>query len=505
MFRALYDYKTDMKQYLSFQTGDQFTVLDSSNKDWFLAQNGFGEIGYVPKNYVVKDQASESDVLRSIDRAIEVIHYAAGSKGGQYTHAQRENLKKLVQHRENVVRSYREGLDSTEWVIVPEQSAQPPAAKGEQAQKRSVRRSAPAPPILSLGATSHDARKSRVETCNSESHSKDGAANLASDLAETAKVSSRLTQESLQNQGLQYTCSTSTNHSRLGLSDQNVDQNCSDFSVLQIQKEQVASGKEVTAKLNNEKATKVKTVSVTDSATSPISSPEKLSSLDFAVNCQVIPVPDDLGSCLVEEVRKTTGLSYKKSCVAMETVLTHIGLHIPGVSELMDRIHATLNKTSTDSVEEESGFDYDRLCELFRKLTECKDDSQQRGWHLHEDEDMIRSNLEEMVSILENAKPGPCRRALAQDGYEGVYNLVQYYQMENRLGLRMLLLQVFGAMCALDSGVISLLLFSVLTTELAEELQHNIEDVQRCGYVSLVLTMLFCTGEPVPADRKSVV
>ena len=56
MFRALYDYKTDMKQYLSFVTGDQFTVLDSSQKDWYFAQNGFGEIGYIPKNYVVKDQ-----------------------------------------------------------------------------------------------------------------------------------------------------------------------------------------------------------------------------------------------------------------------------------------------------------------------------------------------------------------------------------------------------------------------------------------------------------------
>jgi len=60
MFRALYDYKTDMKEYLSFQTGDQFTLLDSEQKDWFYAQNGFGEIGYIPKNYVVKDEVNSS-------------------------------------------------------------------------------------------------------------------------------------------------------------------------------------------------------------------------------------------------------------------------------------------------------------------------------------------------------------------------------------------------------------------------------------------------------------
>lgn len=56
MYRALYDYKTDLKQYLSFQAGDQFTVLDGSQKDWFYAQNGFGEIGYIPKNYVSKNE-----------------------------------------------------------------------------------------------------------------------------------------------------------------------------------------------------------------------------------------------------------------------------------------------------------------------------------------------------------------------------------------------------------------------------------------------------------------
>jgi len=40
--------------------------------------------------------------------------------------------------------------------------------------------------------------------------------------------------------------------------------------------------------------------------------------------------------------------------------------------------------------------------------------------------------------------------------------------------LRLLLLRVFGAMCTLDSTVITLFLCSVLVTELADELQNNI-------------------------------
>ena len=58
MYRALYDYKTNLARYLSFQAGDEFTVVEYANQDWFLAQNGFGEIGYIPKNYMLKETVS---------------------------------------------------------------------------------------------------------------------------------------------------------------------------------------------------------------------------------------------------------------------------------------------------------------------------------------------------------------------------------------------------------------------------------------------------------------
>ena len=60
MYRAVYEYKSTLARYLSFQVGDEFTVLENANKDWFLAQNGFGEIGYVPKNYMAKEEVSSA-------------------------------------------------------------------------------------------------------------------------------------------------------------------------------------------------------------------------------------------------------------------------------------------------------------------------------------------------------------------------------------------------------------------------------------------------------------
>ena len=51
----------------------------------------------------------------------------------------------------------------------------------------------------------------------------------------------------------------------------------------------------------------------------------------------------------------------------------------------------------------EESSDYLRLHELFTDLTARKDDSQQRGWYLHEDESAITSLLEELLSILVSA------------------------------------------------------------------------------------------------------
>jgi len=44
--------------------------------------------------------------------------------------------------------------------------------------------------------------------------------------------------------------------------------------------------------------------------------------------------------------------------------------------------------------------DLQRLQEIFFELTDCKDDSQQRGWAVHDDEGPITALLEELLQIL---------------------------------------------------------------------------------------------------------
>jgi len=55
MYRAQFAFDSREAGVLPCAVGDQFTVLDSSNEQWWLVQNGKGQVGYVPANYIVAD------------------------------------------------------------------------------------------------------------------------------------------------------------------------------------------------------------------------------------------------------------------------------------------------------------------------------------------------------------------------------------------------------------------------------------------------------------------
>jgi len=48
----------------------------------------------------------------------------------------------------------------------------------------------------------------------------------------------------------------------------------------------------------------------------------------------------------------------------------------------------------------EASSDLDRLRDIFFDITECKNDSQQRGWAVHDDQQAIMDLLEELLQIL---------------------------------------------------------------------------------------------------------
>lgn len=219
--------------------------------------------------------------------------------------------------------------------------------------------------------------------------------------------------------------------------------------------------------------------------------------VEVARKQSLVKMPESLGRELIELIRFNTKLSYQLSKVAIVTTLEHIKTHIPSIQPELEAIIVMVS-SAKDGANLSISHDAKRLREIFFELKNVKEDEEQRSWALYEDENAISEILQELLSILANADVAISKHCIAEENYEAVVCLVMYYQMEVRVTIRLLVLKVFGAMCALDSHVISVLLSSILPMELAREMQSSTEDIVRLNHVSLVMTMIFSSGETPP-------
>ena len=73
-------------------------------------------------------------------------------------------------------------------------------------------------------------------------------------------------------------------------------------------------------------------------------SPVKQLDRPSVINLTTIPLPTNLATELVGEVRRHTKLSYDKSCLAVEVVLTHIANRMPQTAGLMEKILCTFQE-----------------------------------------------------------------------------------------------------------------------------------------------------------------
>ncbi|XP_011305468.1 NCK-interacting protein with SH3 domain [Fopius arisanus] len=203
---------------------------------------------------------------------------------------------------------------------------------------------------------------------------------------------------------------------------------------------------------------------------------------------------------ILDEVRKHTQLSYEMSKLAVSVVVSGLQQYLPSnISHYFDVVLNQLEKPlMISNVSIEETYDAERLKVIFRELTSCKEDSQQRSWMLYEDEAVIVDYIKELTSILTNADANVSRHALRLDQYNGISTLIQYYQMEARWTIRQLLLQSFGVMCSLDPVVVTIMLNSILPMELARDMRSNPRNVPKLNYSSLLLTMIFSMGERMP-------
>lgn len=107
---------------------------------------------------------------------------------------------------------------------------------------------------------------------------------------------------------------------------------------------------------------------------------------------------------ILDSVRQTTGLSHKMSCVALQVILSELEtIYSTRILHLLEPIAIHLNSSSMlqapDEFVEHTN-DSQRLKVIFAKLSDCKNDSEQRSWMLHEDEAYIIRFLTDLIEIL---------------------------------------------------------------------------------------------------------
>ena len=228
---------------------------------------------------------------------------------------------------------------------------------GKLAKRQSSRRVAPAPPNRHSSVTAEVTRASQPNTgshdiqqpalsvqISQQTHSTDIThsknTNNASSSLDVADSSKNTSQPAVTK------TDSSKNASQPAVTKTDSSKNASQPAVIKTDSSMNTSQPAVT-KTDSSKNTSQPAVTKTDSSTSPFPSPSKTKSQtqtteSCLVDCKTVSVPRSLGNDVVEEVRRNTGLSYRKSCIAVGTVLSHIGQHVGDVSELMDRIYKTV-------------------------------------------------------------------------------------------------------------------------------------------------------------------
>lgn len=503
MYRSLYAFRSPEPNSLHFAAGETFLILERSNQHWWLgSRSSSGESGYIPASYIERIQTPEQDVvLQSIDRAIESIHNTAMKNGGKYNLEQRDVLQKLIHHRKETLarksptnhkqilpsstsdyhigsaphanglsRNYGrqasepipESLDPGSgeeglYQVPPQPRRAAPITPPPPEKRRAPRRPEPAVPSRSssIGPGSSSVSSVSLDT-------------LGSGSTHTPEASI----PSLATTPPPLPCRTRPAADPVLPSPS-----------------QSPSPQSLAAP----------SPPVLSHPLSPTRSPSH--GVKGAGSDPRVGVPPSMGAELIELVRRNTGLSYDLSRVAIGVVIGHIQSSLPHTAEVMEQVLLSLVESKDLSSALPRGqlcHDEQRLQVIFTDLARHKEDAQQRSWALYEDESVIACYLEELLQILTDADPEVCKKMCKKSHCEPVLSLVTYYQMEHRVALRLLLLKVFGAMCNLDSAIISALVNSVLPMELARDMQTNTQEHQKMCYSALVLSMVFSMGEPLP-------
>ncbi|KAK2151584.1 hypothetical protein LSH36_358g01009 [Paralvinella palmiformis] len=201
---------------------------------------------------------------------------------------------------------------------------------------------------------------------------------------------------------------------------------------------------------------------------------------------------------LVTRVQNVTNITYMKSKLIVDVVLSELADRVISTRKIMDEI-LDQRKSNPSSNDISLSDDAVALRQRFEELAPFQNHLEQRTSVFDEDDLLVRGRLDDLLDLLKTADSEMCWRVLEENGYTPVHTLVLYYQMETRVQLRLVTLQIFDALCHLNAKVVSELNNSVLPVELARGMTRQTAGSPTFMRSCLILTTIFSTGEPLPA------
>ncbi|XP_065672349.1 NCK-interacting protein with SH3 domain isoform X4 [Hydra vulgaris] len=483
MYKSVYAFNGDQNEdVLKFNKGCLFNLLEQVDEHWWIAANEDGYCGLVPASYLEINKMSPDDVILSIDKSIQGIHKLAAHKSNGLDACDLHNLQKLSNNSKIISqgtslwsnfqtpqgRVHLSGSNDQGSLIVqaPQKIKLDTVRKG----KSPKRYSAPQPPTQS-----NPNLQQNLQKCN------EIKVNIKNDKSNNIQVGSG----SYNSVDLVFKESSTQSNSHT---------KCSQTTPLLELSQPITKLPDSSQSISEKGSQKSSVTSFNTCNLKNFSSPQA-----SLANATSTVVPNDLGKILVDGVRSRCKISFNKSLIAVRYVLNQLGKDISSIEELVKNIQAQIEDDKlVDYHGSLAAEDMNHLIDIFDKLVKHKEDSQQRNWSIREDFSEIQKLLSQLIETLDEIDPCISRKVLQDDEYRYLCELVIYYQMESRSKLRVYLLSIFEHFCNFGQNFVSQLLCTVLPTEIAASMMREQNDLTLFLKSSLVLTMLFSTGEPVP-------
>ncbi|XP_058444039.1 NCK-interacting protein with SH3 domain [Malaya genurostris] len=524
MLKALYDFTAVYPKTISFDEGEYFILHQTSarQRNWWQVVSMKGNIGFVPSNYVMKLKVDPNFLNGFLESSIESLRMSTEKEINGIINRD-ELIDRLVEKQnkiEKILKSEFSEDDDEESPVrigngtIPnmekraydncidsspnhrsERRRSPVPSKPEKLSKKSLSSSAVCaatnvPQFVqespSMSVLSSKLNQEEPLTPTAQEHS------IVSEVSETETTNTATTTT---------TTTTSDEITAISRGDEDIPKTEPtaepEAQTDQEMELETTNNDDMTASENEPQPKE-------SSTKEPTSDPETIAE---SQNLNEIPLmniePQDVYQ-VVDAIRTNTNLSHEMACVALRVMLSELEPILPpSVVKHLEPVALHL----TAPLDVADGFlaqthDAQRLRVIFAGLSECKNDSEQRTWMLHEDEADISRYLCELIGILTDADPKICRNEMAVDHYQSVINLVLYYQMETRWSIRKLLLKAFKAMCHLDYTTVDILLGSVLPLEIVQDMISNARNVEKLQELANMLIIVFSIGRKMPINQQ---